>query len=71
MSWIEMKGGGLGKEIFCDSNGTIWLIGINNSIFTYSFNRWNEYSGGGKAIDISVYNGTPYILGLNNSVWKG
>ncbi len=69
-SWKQLRGGGKGQAISND-NGTVWVIGIGNSIFSHNGRLWREYPGGGKALDIAVHNGTPYIIGLNNGIWKG
>ncbi len=69
-TWKQLRGGGQGTAIYND-NGTAWVMGMRNSIFSYNGSRWQEYPGRGKAIDIAVHNGTPYIIGLNNGIWKG
>lgn len=71
MGWIQLRGNGIGKKISCDRNGTVWILGVNNSVFSYRFGRWNPYPGGGKGLDIAVYRGVPYLIGLRNSIWKG
>ena len=71
MGWIRLRGSGIGQKVYCDRKGTVWVVGINNGVFYYRSSRWNEYRGGGKARDISVYRGVPYVIGLQNSIWKG
>ena len=70
--WQVLPGNGKAKRISVDaSDGTQWVIGMNNGIFKYKNGRWSEYPGGGRGHDLCVYRNTPYVIGLDNQIHRG
>jgi hypothetical protein len=70
---VELPGGGMGKKIAVDpTNGTIWVIGMDDGIYYFNGGGWVPYGDAtGRAIDIAASGGYPYVIGTDGDFWKG
>lgn len=72
LSWSMLPGGGKAKRIVFDaSTNRPWVIGLDNSIYYFDQNKWTPYPGGGKGLELCVYNNTPYVIGLDKRIYRG
>ena len=68
--WDLLPGGGYAKQITSEANGKLWVIGTDNTIFSYNGSAWIQYPNGA-GLDVAAYNGTPYVIGMDNQIYKG
>jgi C1A family cysteine protease len=70
--WNEITpAGGLGKAIaFHKKTGNVWVTGTNDGIWYYPYGRWQEVSGGGRALDLTMTETGPFCIGTDNRIYK-
>lgn len=68
--WDILPGGGYAKQITSEANGKLWVIGMDNTIFSHNGTKWVQFPNGA-GLDIAAYNGTPYVIGMDNQIYKG
>lgn len=68
--WDLLPGGGYAKQITSEANGNLWVIGMDNTIFSYNGSSWVQCPNGA-GLDVAAYNGVPYVIGMDNQIYKG
>ena len=68
----KLPGGSKGKKIYCDNKtGKVWVIGLDDKIYSFNGKHFIEYPGDGRAKEIAVYDGVPYLIGMDDAVYEG
>jgi hypothetical protein len=70
--WVQLPGGGRGKDIAVDNSGRAWVIGMYDGIHSFDGNTWHEYPGGGRGRAIAAGpGGVPFVIGTDNGIYRG
>lgn len=70
--WVELPGGGRGKDVGVGQNGSIYIIGNDNLawVFNSGAGGWSFVGGPANQIAIDVSpNGQPFVVTSNNQLW--
>lgn len=52
--WVQVPGGGSGKDIAVDGRGRPWVIGMDDQIYYHDGGTWHLLPGGGRGKRIAV-----------------
>jgi len=65
--WKRMPGAAL--DIGAGKNGSVWIIGQDKSIWSWTGSNWKKQIGAAKRIDVGPQ-GRAWIIGTNNAIYR-